>query len=156
MAYRCAFHRRFHYAWPAAGADIQLAQAQLGADVAAVLILHRVDRVAAPADNGIGILTDVQRARVAQYRENLVSDMRRIFRRRLLHPGNRQLAVNEKNVAQYGKQVGLQRADNATVDKRLFWRIDQFQLYTAFATQHVNIEVFKAGKQFVAAVGLTA
>ena len=155
-AYRRAFHRRLHHARTAAGADIQLAQAQLGADVAAVLVLHRVDGVAAPADDGIRVFPNVQRAGVAQNRENLVSDMRRIIRRRLFHAGDRQLAVNKQNIAQHGKQVGLQRTDNASVDKRLFRRIDQFQLDAALAAQHVDVEIFKAGKQFVAAVGLAA
>lgn len=65
-----AFHWRFHGAWPAAGADVQFAQAKLGTDAARVQVFIFINRVAAPADNHIRRFADVQRAGVAQNREH--------------------------------------------------------------------------------------
>ena len=53
------------------------------------------------------------------------------------------LPVDEQDIAQHGKQVGLQGTDNTAIDESVFRRVDQFQLHAAFAAQHVNIEVFK-------------
>ena len=66
------------------------------------------------------------------------------------------LAIDEKNVAQYGKQVGLQRANDAPIDKRVFRWVDQFQLHAAFTAQHVNVETFKTRQQLFAVVCQTA
>ena len=54
-----AFHRRFHRARPAAGADIQFPQSQLRTDAAGVEIFVFVDRVAAPADDHVRRFADV-------------------------------------------------------------------------------------------------
>ena len=70
-----AFHWRFHGAWPAAGADIQFAQAKLGTDAARVQVLIFINRVAAPADNHIRRFADVKRAGVTQNREHQVGDV---------------------------------------------------------------------------------
>ena len=63
------------------------------------------------------------------------------------------LAVNEQDIAQHGEQVGLQGTDNTPVNESFFRRVDQFQLHATFATQHVNIEVFKTGEQLLAVIG---
>ena len=55
------------------------------------------------------------------------------------------LSVNKQDIAQDGKQVGLQRANDATVNESLFRRIDQFKFDAALAAQHVDIKTFKAG-----------
>ncbi|SUI48355.1 Uncharacterised protein [Serratia marcescens] len=72
---RRAFHRRFHRARPAAGADVQLAQAQLAADLARVQIFVLVDRVAAPAHHHVGIFIQMQRACIAQDGKYQVGDV---------------------------------------------------------------------------------
>ena len=66
------------------------------------------------------------------------------------------LPINKQNIAQHGKQVRLQCADDTAIDEGIFWRVDQFQLHAALAAQHVNVETFKAGQQFFAVVSQTA
>lgn len=71
--------------------------------------------------------------------------MHRAFKIQMLKAtGVMDLAIDEQNVAQHSKQVGLQCANNASINKRIFRRVDQFQLYAPFAAQHVNVETFKA------------
>ena len=72
----------------------------------------------------------MQRACIAQDREHRVGDVGRVFRVQVLEAaGAGDLAMHEQDVAQHGEQVGLQRADDAAVDERLFRRIDQLQLH---------------------------
>lgn len=109
VADRGAFHRRFHRARSTAGTDIQFAQAQLGADAAGVQIFVFVNRVAAPADNHVWRFADVQGAGVTQNGEYEVGDMHRAFKIEIREAnGVVDLAVDEQDIAQYGKQVGLQ------------------------------------------------
>ncbi len=63
------------------------------------------------------------------------------------------LAVNKQDIAQHGEQVGLQGADNPPVNEGVFRRVDQFQLHTAFAPQHVNLEIFETGQELLAVIG---
>ena len=58
------------------------------------------------------------------------------------------LPVNKQDVAQDGKQVGLKRTNDTSVDKGLFRRVDHFQFHATLAAQHVNIKAFEAGQQF--------
>ena len=154
MADGGAFHRRLHCARPAAGADIQFPQAQLRTDAAGVEIFVFVDGVAAPADDHVRRLADVQRAGVAQDREHQVSDMNRTFEIEVREAnGIVDLAVNEQDIAQHGEQVGLQGADNPPVNEGVFRRVDQFQLHAAFAPQHVNLEIFETGQELLAVIG---
>lgn len=96
-------------------------------------------------------------ARVAQNRKHLIGDVRGVGDILILQTIRcRELTVNKQNIAQYGKQVRLQRTDNPAVNKRLFRRVDQLQFHAALAAQHVDVKIFKAGKQFVATVGLAA
>ena len=154
MADGGAFHRRFHRARSTAGAHVKLAQTQLGADAAGVQIFVFVNRVAAPADNHIWRFADVQGAGVAQNREHQVGDMHRAFKIEIREAdGVMDLAVDKQDIAQYGKQVGLQGTDNTPVNESIFRRVNQFQLHAAFATQHVNIEVFKTRQELLAVIG---
>ncbi len=83
-------------------------QAQLRTDAAGVEIFVFVDGVAAPADDHVRRLADVQRAGVAQDREHQVSDMNRTFEIEVREAnGIVDLAVNKQDIAQHGEQVGL-------------------------------------------------
>ena len=149
-----AFHRGLHCARPAAGADVQFAQSQLRTDAAGVEIFVFINGVTAPADDHVRCFADVQRAGVAQDRKHQVGDMDRTFQIEVREAnGIVDLAVNEQDIAQHGEQVGLQGTDNTPVNESLFRRVDQFQLHATFATQHVNIEVFKTGEQLLAVIG---
>ena len=135
MAHRRPFHRGFHRARATAGADIQLAQAQLRSDAASVKVLGFIDRVAAPAHYHIRRFAHVQRAGVAQDREDQVGDVGGALKVKVLEaPGVVDLSVDEQDIAQHGKEVSLERADNTSVNECLFRRVDQLQLYAAFAT----------------------
>ena len=149
-----AFHRGLHRARPAAGADVQFAQSQLRTDAAGVEIFVFINGVTAPADDHVRCFADVQRAGVAQDRKHQVGDMDRTFQIEVREAnGIVDLAVNEQDIAQHGEQVGLQGTDNTPVNESFFRRVDQFQLHATFATQHVNIEVFKTGEQLLAVIG---
>ncbi len=157
MADRGALHWRFHRARTAAGADVQLTQAKLVTYATGVEVLVFVDWVTAPAHHHARCFTHVQRAGVAQNGEHQVSDVGGAFQIEIRETyGVMNLPVNEQNIAQYGEQVGLEWADNAPVDERLFRRINQLKLNAAFATQHVNIEAFETGQQLFTVIGQAA
>ena len=60
----------------------------------------------------------MQRAGVAQDGKYQIGDVGGVGQIEMLMPnGADDLAVYEQDVPQYGKQIGLQRADDATIDK---------------------------------------
>ncbi len=82
--------------------------------------------------------------------------MGRAFQVQMLETtGVTDLAIHKQNVAQHGKQVGLQRTNNAPVNKGIFRRVNQLQLHATFTAQDVNIKAFKAGQQLFAVVSET-
>ncbi|MNS63155.1 hypothetical protein D3C72_962420 [compost metagenome] len=109
VADRCAFHWRFHRARTTTGADIQFAQAELGAYAACVEVFSFVNGVAAPADNHVRCLANVQGASITQNGKDQVGHVCRAFQIKVLEaPGIVNLSVNKQDVAQHGEQVGLQ------------------------------------------------
>ena len=87
----------------------------------------------------------MQRTGVTQDREHQVGNVGRVFQIQMLETaGAVDLPVNEQNIAQHGEQVGLQRADNSTVDKGVFRWVNQFEFHTALTAQHVDIKGFVA------------
>lgn len=125
MAYGSTLHWGFHGAGPAAGADVHFAQAQLIAYFTGIKILSFVNGVTAPADHHIWLLTNVQSAGVAQNGEHQAGQVNAAVGVQTMVPvGLSDLAVDKQNVAQNGKQIGLNRVDQSTVYKSFFRRID--------------------------------
>ncbi|MOA53290.1 hypothetical protein D3C78_1767280 [compost metagenome] len=101
--------------------------------------------MAAPAHHQVRILIEVQRTGVTQDREHQVGNVGRVFQIQMLETaGAVDLPVNEQDIAQHGKQVGLQRTDDSPVDKRVFRWIHQFKFDPALTAQNVNIKGFVA------------
>src|SRR5690606_23252363 len=69
-----ALHRALHRAGAAAGADVDVAQAELVADRLGVVVLPARDRVAAPAHDQVGFDVGAQNAGVAQDLEHGIGD----------------------------------------------------------------------------------
>ncbi len=156
MTHRCALHRRFHRAWTAAGADVQLAQTQLGTHATGIEVFGFINGVTTPAHDHAWGFAYVQGAGVTQNGEDQVGNMGRAFQVQMLETtGVTDLAIHKQNVAQHGKQVGLQRTNNAPVNKGIFRRVNQLQLHATFTAQDVNIKAFKAGQQLFAVVSET-
>ena len=157
VTHRGAFHWCFHRAWAAAGADVQLTQTKLVTDAASVQVFVFINGVTAPAHHHARCFPDVQRAGVTQNREDQVGNVGRAFQIEVREAdGVMDLPVDKQNIAQDGKQVGLQRADNTPVNEGIFRGINQFKLHAALAAQHVNVEAFKTGQQLFAVIGQAA
>ncbi len=157
VSHRRAFHWRFHRAGPATGANVQLTQAELRSHTACVEIFGFVNRVTTPADDHIRCLANMQGTGVTQNGEHQVGDMNGAFEVKMLETASvMDLSVNEQDVTQHRKQVGLQRTDNSPVDKSLFRRVDDFEFYTTLPAQHVDIKTFKAGQQLFAVICQTS
>ncbi|CAI1981592.1 Uncharacterised protein [Serratia proteamaculans] len=94
---------------------------------------------------------------VTQDREHQIGNVGRIFQIQMLETtGAVDLSVDEQDIAQHGKQVGLQRTDDSTIDKGVFRWIHQFKFDSALTAQDVNIKGFIARQQLFAVVGLAA
>ncbi|MND94411.1 hypothetical protein D3C80_866270 [compost metagenome] len=147
-------HGPFHGSRPAAGADVELSQAQLAAHGASVLVLHLVDGVTAPADHQVGIGAGQDRLGVAQYGEHHIGDVGGAGQ--VDQAIGLQLGRDIEDVAQHGEQVLLDAADDLAIDEGVLGGIEQLEFDPALAPDHMNVEGLEALQYLFGAVGVAA
>ncbi|MNJ46410.1 hypothetical protein D3C77_415380 [compost metagenome] len=133
-----ALHRAFHHARAAAGADVQLAQAQLMADLLGVLVFLGTDRMTAPAHHHLRLHARAQGAGVAQQVEDVVGDALGAFQVDALAG---QFAFGVDDVAQGAEQHLAGAGNHLTIDKGVGRRVEQLQAYTAILLVNTHLEV---------------
>ncbi len=116
----------FHGTRTAAGADVELTQAQLAAYRAGVLVFDLVDGVTAPADHQIGIGARQDRLGVAQDGEHHVGDVGGAGQ--VDQPVRLQLGRHVEDVAQDGEQVLLNAADDLAIDEGVLGALNSSSL----------------------------
>ena len=133
-----ALHRPFHHAGTAAGADVQLAQAQFVADFLGVLIFLAADRVAAPAHHQLGLDARTQGAGIAQQLEHVVGDAGGAVEVDLQAV---QLAFGVDQVAQGAEEHFTGAGDHFAIDEGIRRGVQQFQAYAAVLLVDTDLEV---------------
>ncbi|MNS50243.1 hypothetical protein D3C72_828850 [compost metagenome] len=133
-----ALHRALHHTRAAAGAHIQLAQAQLVADLLGVLVFLGADRVAAPAHHHLRLHARAQGAGVAQQVEDVVGDALGAFQVDALAG---QLAFGVDDVAQGAEQHFTGAGDHFAIDEGVCRGIQQLQAHAAVLLMNTHLEV---------------
>ena len=149
-----ALHRPLHRARPAAGADVEAAQAELVAHLLRVVVFLAADRVSAPAHDHVRPHARAQQARVAQDAVHGVGDalgIGELDAAVLVH-----LAVDVEDVAQHREQVLLDAADHAAVHERRCRRVVQVELHAPGLALDADVELGVALEDRPRVVGLAA
>ncbi len=133
-----ALHRALHRAGAAAGAHVELAQPQLVADLLGVVVLFATDRVAAPADDDVGLDAGLQHAGIAQDVEHRIGDA--VAGVEVELTACDELAVDVDHVAQDGKEELANAADHLAVHEGAGRRVAQPQLHAAILLDDVDVE----------------
>ena len=150
MADRRAFHRAFHRARPAAGADIQAAQAHFMADRLAVIVFLTADRVPAPAHHQIRVDHRAQNLGVAQDVKYGAADAVRGVQ--IEHRIIVDLVADVNNVAQHRKQMLIDAFDHFAVNKGMRGSDFHLQLDAALFLNDAYFKIGIAFQQFLAVI----
>src|SRR5471032_2736768 len=140
-----AFHRAFHHARAATGADVEAAQSEFVADFLGVFVFFGVDRVAAPAHDDLRLDTGAQGAGVAQQVENVVADALRVTEVDALAV---EFVFGVDDVAQGAEKHFPGAGDHFAIDEGVGRGIEQFQAYATVLLVNTDFEVlvgFEAG-----------
>src|SRR6185437_12524405 len=147
----CAPLRPLHGARPAAGTDIETAQAHLVAYALAVLVLLAADRVAAPAHDQVRTGLVIEEAGVAQYVKNGVRDRGGVAQ--VETAARHDLVGDEDHVPEHGEEVLLDAADHLPVDEGAARGVVHLELDAPRMAHDTDIEVAVAVEDLLGVVG---
>ncbi len=134
----CPLHRALHHTRPAAGADVEIAQAQFVPDLLGVLVLLDADRVPTPAHHHLRFQPGAQGARVAQQMEDVVGDAGGAFQ---IYPRAAQFAFGINDVAQRAEQHLAGTGDHLAIDKGISRRVDQLQPHATILLVNLHFKI---------------
>ena len=134
-----AFHRAFHHAGAATGADVEAAQAQFVADFLGVFVFFGVDRVPAPAHDDFRLDAWAQGARVAQQVEDVVADALRGAEVDALAV---EFVLGVDDVTQGAEQHFAGAGDHFAVDEGVGRGVQQFEAHATILLVNADFEVF--------------
>jgi hypothetical protein len=139
---------------PAAGADVEPAQAEVIADLFRVVVFDARDRMTAPADDRIRPHVRHQHARLLQDVEHRIGDA---FARVQIEPAVvLDLGADVDQIAQHREQVLPDAFDHAAVDERARRCMLDVEYQTARALDDLDAEVVIGVEQRGGIVGVVA
>ncbi|MND90396.1 hypothetical protein D3C80_824770 [compost metagenome] len=153
MADGGALHRPLHHPRAAAGADVQVAQAEFVADLLGVLVFLGADGVAAPAHDYLRLHARTQGAGVAQQVEDVVGDALGAVE---VDAQAVQFVLGVDDVAQGAEQHLAGAGDHLAIDEGIRGRIDQFQAHAAVLLVDADLEVLVGVEDGLGVVDLRA